>query len=79
LPLFFLSGALFPVSGAGTPEWLRIASTFNPLTYGVDALRMIILGSAWTPLHPLPVSIGVVCIFDLIMVGVGTWAFRRMK
>ncbi len=79
LPLFFLSGALFPVSGAGTPEWLRIASTFDPLTYGIDALRTVILGSAWTPLQPLYINIGVICIFDVVMIGVGTWAFSRMK
>ncbi len=79
LPLFFLSGALFPVSGAGTPEWLRIASTFDPLTYGIDALRTVILGSAWTPLQPLYINIGVICIFDAVMIGVGTWAFSRMK
>ena len=79
LPLFFLSGALFPVSGAGIPEWLRIASIFNPLTYGVDALRTVILGSAWVPLQPLYVNLGVVCVFDLVMIGVGTWAFSRMK
>ncbi|MCW3995845.1 MAG: ABC transporter permease [Candidatus Bathyarchaeota archaeon] len=79
LPLFFLSGALFPVSGPGTPEWLQVASTFNPLTYGIDALRTIILGSAWTPLQPLYINLGIVCIFDVVMVGVGTWAFGRMK
>jgi ABC-2 type transport system permease protein len=79
LPLFFLSGALFPVSGPGTPEWLRIASAFDPLTYGVDALRTVILGSAWTPLHPLYINIGVVVIFDVVMIGIGTWAFSRMK
>jgi len=79
LPLFFLSGALFPVSGPGTPEWLRIASTFNPLTYGVDALRTVILGSAWVPLHPLYINIGVVVVFDVVMIRIGTWAFSRMK
>jgi ABC-2 type transport system permease protein len=79
LPLFFLSGALFPVSGAGVPEWLRIASTFNPLTYGVDALRSVVLGSSWVPLQPLLVNLGVVCLFDLVMIAVGTWMFSRMK
>jgi ABC-2 type transport system permease protein len=79
LPLFFTSGALFPVSGAGTPEWLQVVSTFNPLTYGVDALRTVILGSAWTPLHPLIVNLGVFAIFDAVMIGIGTWAFSRMK
>ncbi len=79
LPLFFLSGALFPITGAGTPEWLRVASMFDPLTYGVDALRTAILGSAWTPMQPLYINIGVVALFDVAMIAVGTWAFSRMK
>jgi ABC-2 type transport system permease protein len=79
LPLFFLSGALFPITGAGTPEWLRAASMFDPLTYGVDALRTAILGSAWTPMQPLYINIGVVVLFDVAMIAIGTWAFSRMK
>ncbi len=79
LPLFFLSGALFPVSGPGVPEWLHIVSSFDPLTYGVDALRSVILGAAWTPLQPLYIDLGVIAIFDVIMISVGTWAFSRMK
>ena len=43
LPLFFLSGALFPIQGESVPSWLQIASNLNPLTYGVDTLRTIIL------------------------------------
>ncbi len=38
LPLWMLSGALFPASGAS--GWLRILMRLNPLTYGVDALRL---------------------------------------
>jgi ABC-2 type transport system permease protein len=79
LPLFFLSGALFPTNGAGIPEWMSIASAFDPLTYGVDALRTVILGSAWTPLQPLYVNLAIIGLFDLAMIGVGTWAFSRMK
>ncbi len=37
LPLWLLSGALFPASGAS--GWLRTVMLLNPLTYGVDALR----------------------------------------
>jgi ABC-2 type transport system permease protein len=79
LPLFFLSGALFPTTGPGVPEWMQVASTFNPLTYGVDALRTVILGSAWTPLHPLALNLVIIGVFDAVMIGVGTWAFSRMK
>jgi ABC-2 type transport system permease protein len=78
LPLFFLSGALFPVRG-DVPSWLQIASSFNPLTYGIDALRTVILGNAWQPLQPLYFNLLVVVCFDAIMIAVGTWAFSRRK
>lgn len=77
LPLFFLSGALFPMRDA--PNWLQIASSFNPLTYGVDALRTVILGEAWQPLHPLYYNILVVCCFDVVMMIIGTLAFSKRK
>lgn len=80
LPLFFLSGALFPVVGSNI-EWLEIAARLNPLTYGVDALKTVILGASYAPfqIQPLFVDIAVIGVFDLIMIGVGTWAFGRMK
>ncbi len=40
MPLWFLSGALFPPEGA--PEWLRLIMKANPLTYGLAALRRIL-------------------------------------
>ncbi len=81
LPLFFLSGALFPLNGVGVPEWLQIASRFDPLTYGVDALKSIILGSSYAPLQiqPLWIDLGIIGIFDAVMIAIGTWAFSRMK
>jgi ABC-2 type transport system permease protein len=44
MPLYFLSGAMFPVSSA--PAWMRVLMTVNPLTYGVDGLRIIVLSAA---------------------------------
>ena len=81
LPLFFLSGALFPLKGGALPAWLTDVAAWNPLTYGVDALRHVMLGSAAAPLaiQPLWVDLGAVGLFDAIMVVVGTWAFSRMK
>jgi len=81
LPLFFLSGALFPLKGGSLPSWLTDVAAWNPLTYGVDALRHVILGNAWSALQvqSLWVDLGVVALFDGIMVIVGTWAFTRMK
>jgi ABC-2 type transport system permease protein len=79
LPLFFLSGALFPIPNL--PDWLQVAAKVNPMSYGVDALKTIILGGAWQPLQlqPLYVDLAVVVVFDLVMIVVGTWAFTRMK
>lgn len=79
LPLFFLSGALFPATGEGIPEWMQFASKLDPLSYGVDALRTVILGSDWTPLHPLYINLTIIGIFDIAMIIIGTWAFSRMK
>jgi len=44
MPLYFLSGAMFPVSSA--PAWMRVLMTVDPLTYGVDGLRIIVLSAA---------------------------------
>jgi len=81
LPLFFLSGALFPLKGGGLPTWLTAVANWNPLTYGVDALRHVMLGSAWGPLQvqTLWVDLGAVALFDAVMVLVGTWAFSRIR
>jgi ABC-2 type transport system permease protein len=42
-PLIFLSGVFFPVNNV--PTWLEVISKINPLTYGVDAIRQLFLGS----------------------------------
>src|SRR5579864_4712513 len=44
MPLYFLSGAMFPVSSA--PPWMKALMTADPLTYGVDGLRIIVLSAA---------------------------------
>ncbi|MFE3249656.1 ABC transporter permease [Streptomyces sp. NPDC059209] len=48
MPLFFASNALYPV--AIMPGWLQVISKINPLSYQVDALRGLLLG---TPSHLL--------------------------
>jgi ABC-2 type transport system permease protein len=48
MPLFFASNALYPV--ALMPGWLQVISHANPLTYEVDALRGLLIG---TPAHLL--------------------------
>jgi ABC-2 type transport system permease protein len=40
MPMYFLSGALFPVSGL--PQWLEILNRIDPLTYAVDPIRRVV-------------------------------------
>jgi ABC-2 type transport system permease protein len=42
-PLIFLAGVFFPVNNV--PNWLEVISKLNPLTYGVDAVRQVFLGT----------------------------------
>jgi ABC-2 type transport system permease protein len=51
IPLWLISGALFPMSGAS--GWIRFLMQINPLTYGVEALRALLYPA---PNAPLPVN-----------------------
>ncbi|MDE1761723.1 MAG: ABC transporter permease [Candidatus Micrarchaeota archaeon] len=74
-PLFFLSGALFPVKNL--PAWLYSFVAVNPVSYTVDAVRSVILGipSSFGMITDVAVMIG----FAVFMIAVGTWSFRRMS
>src|SRR5260370_16644798 len=49
MPLYFLSGAMFPVSSA--PTWMRILMSIYPLTYGVHAFPLTSFSPPPTPRH----------------------------
>ena len=66
IPLWLLSGALFPLSGAS--GWLRLVMRLNPLTYGVEALRGLLYPESPTVL-PLPDCIGALALFTILMFG----------
>ena len=74
MPIFFLSGALFPI--ANLPAALKIVVSVNPLTYGVEGVRYGILGAS--TIHPL-MSLAVIGGFGLVMVLLGGYLFRKMK
>lgn len=68
IPLWLLSGALFPASGAA--GWLRVVMMANPLTYGVAAIRQALYlhgNIATMELSSLPVCIIVISLFALLM------------
>jgi ABC-type polysaccharide/polyol phosphate export systems, permease component len=64
MPLFFGSNALYPV--AVMPGWLQAVSLVNPLSYQVDALRGLLLG---TPAH-LPLDYAVLT----VAAALGVWS-----
>jgi len=74
LPIFLLSGALFPVSGL--PSLLKFAVYLDPLTYGVDGLRAIILNYSVLPLY---VDVSIVAFFALAMVLLSAFVFNRRE
>jgi ABC-2 type transport system permease protein len=64
IPLWLLSGALFPLAGAS--GWIRIIMRLNPLTYGVEALRSLLYPGSETT-FPLPSAMATLVLFSLVM------------
>lgn len=81
-PMFFLSGAFFPLTAV--PSWMAWLAKIDPLTYGVDAMRQIILNSQ-TPnqvlsriiLYPVYVDLLFLLIFSAVMILAAVFAFRE--
>jgi ABC-2 type transport system permease protein len=66
IPLWLLSGALFPLSGAS--GWLRVIMRLNPLTYGVEALRDLLYPASQGEFSLLA-SMSTLVLFSLFMFG----------
>ncbi len=73
-PMFFFSGALFPLKNL--PQYLLIFTILDPVTYAVDGLRGLILGSSQLP---IALNLSILTGFAAVMIGIGTWSFRRLK
>jgi ABC-2 type transport system permease protein len=73
-PLFFLSGALFPISNL--PSWLSPLVFVNPITYAVDGLRGTLIG---TSQFHVALDFTVIALFSMIMIFIGSYAFKKMK
>jgi ABC-2 type transport system permease protein len=74
IPLWLLSGALFPLSGAS--GWLRLVMRLNPLTYGVEALRNLLYPESPTVL-PLSASIAALALFTIFIFGLCFFRVNR--
>ena len=66
IPLWLLSGALFPMTGAS--GWIRALMYMNPLTYGVEALRALLYPGVQAT-FPLSSAIATLLLFSLVMFG----------
>ncbi|MFH1404062.1 MAG: ABC transporter permease [Candidatus Altiarchaeota archaeon] len=74
MPLFFLSGALFPLSTA--PVVLQKLSLFDPLTYGVNGLRYLLTGSSDIA---FTTCVAVLSAFTLLFVLLAIYLFNRIE
>jgi ABC-2 type transport system permease protein len=74
MPLFFLSGALFPLNSL--PKALGVATSLDPLTYGVDALRASLAGiSHFGMIADLTVLVSV----GAVMLFVSSYLFSKIE
>jgi ABC-2 type transport system permease protein len=72
LPLFFLSGSMYPIDDA--PSWLLPLIRLNPMTYAVDAMRGLAIDVHH---HGFGFDVAVIGGFALAMIAAATWSFRR--
>ncbi len=93
MPLFFLSGALYPLNGL--PAWLSVLTRIDPLTYIVSpmrhavfahlpvsplALRAISPGVTWNGwLVPIGLSLAIVAVMGLVMLAIAIAEFRKTE
>jgi len=73
-PMVFLSGAFYPLDNL--PQWLTVATSIDPLTYGVDGLRGAIIGTSH---NTLLFNLTILSAFCIAAIAAGTAAFNRMK
>jgi len=74
MPMFFLSGALFPVDKM--PSWMAPVVAINPLTYGVDAMRWTLVGIGN---HDILTDIGILAVAALATMSLGVRAFNSRE
>ncbi len=93
MPMFFISGAMFPVSGL--PRWLAVLNRLDPLTYAVDPMKRLVFahismspvaravlnpGVTWFGWHvPTALEVAIVVLMGLGMTGVAIWEFSSTE
>ncbi len=93
MPMFFISGAMFPASGL--PGWLTVLNRLDPLTYAVDPMRRLVFshlnisplarrvldpGVTWFGWHvPALVEAGMIVAIGLVMLAIAIWEFSATE
>lgn len=93
MPMFFVSGAFYPVSGL--PDWLGVLNRFDPLTYAVDPMRRLVFdhldvsdaarqtldpGVTWFGWHvPAGLEVAIVLLMGLTTMGLSIVRFSRTE
>jgi ABC-2 type transport system permease protein len=89
MPMFFLSGALFPLTNL--PGWMTVLTRLNPASYGIDPLRRVVLSDSGLSnalvdrigltiggrLLAIPLEVAIVFAFGLVMLGIAVVSFQR--
>lgn len=77
LPMFFLSGALYPINKL--PQAFQYLTFINPLSYGVDAFKHVLFENSGALVAELPllIDIGLLFVFSLIMIVLAAYSFER--
>lgn len=77
MPIYFLSGALFPLTNRLNPV-LTIATRLDPLAYGIDGMRWSLLGADHAAFSPL-LDLAVLAAVGAILLVVGAWRFSKIE
>jgi ABC-2 type transport system permease protein len=74
LPIFFLSGALFPLNNL--PKALAAVTSFDPLSYGIDGLRAALIGVSH---FGIATDILVLCCVGIVLMILGSYFFSKIQ
>jgi len=74
MPIFFLSGALFPLDSL--PKAIVIITRFNPLSYGVDGIRGVLTGASHLGIG---MDFSIMIIITAIILAIGSYLFSKIE
>jgi ABC-2 type transport system permease protein len=85
MPMFFLSGALFPLTNL--PGWMTVLTRLDPASYGIDPIRRVVLANSGASsaygltiagnILSVPMEAGIMFAFGAVMLGIAVVMFQR--